>query len=754
MPSPPSAAARRAPPLHPALTGGFLFVVALTAVLVTAGQGGGADLAWSVAGHGDVARSLVAGDGLRTHSTLPAVLHTYSELYIPLHDGSWPEAWRSPGLALALAPFVGTLGASDASLVLGLATIFALWALTVWWVVGSRFGQGVGATVALVAAACPALLHAAVPGGLGTLLFGSVVLLFAHLAAEGVGRADLRLRLWAPLGLLAAAGWCLHPGFSVGVLAVAAAVLARGFREHGRGHAPTALAATLFVLAFFSGTMPLRLARASNMGTTESPTLWWGLLQGMVEGRPRQLYASWGPEDLMVQGRLWRLPLHAGARLGLGALAFAAALLPLAAGRAVQRRGSTGWLSAPRARWAAVGGLLVVLVAIQPGLPGRGSSRVERPALEALEALTVVERTPRGWILASDVAEQLGWYAARPTVALPDDPEVLLEMARHHSLAGLHLSASGDGATDRSAWRRLRQDPEAWRRYLERLGMAEVWSDGHDLLCAWPDGYLPYIMLPGQTVADRLAASPDGEALQRIDLSIWYAPDVGRLRRRLEGFIWGSPGLPTGGPERIDRGVQGPLADVPGLERVDALTIPMGSGQQATTHHLVPSRPNGELVVVHQGHACAFDADGVGDLARALVARGHAVLAVSMPGCGQDDCRGVCIDRHEELFAEGSKDEDSPIRFFVEPVVSSLNALAADYERISMAGLSGGGWTTTLCAALDPRITTSVSVAGTLPRALRWGGSLGDVGPCTAWPATPTCTCSRRTSGGDRTASC
>jgi hypothetical protein len=43
-----------------------------------------------------------------------------------------------------------------------------------------------------------------------------------------------------------------------------------------------------------------------------------------------------------------------------------------------------------------------------------------------------------------------------------------------------------------------------------------------------------------------------------------------------------------------------------------------------------------------------------------------------------------------------------------------------------MAGLSGGGWTTTLYAAVDPGIRYSFPVAGTIPLYLRTGGSVGD----------------------------
>ena len=45
-----------------------------------------------------------------------------------------------------------------------------------------------------------------------------------------------------------------------------------------------------------------------------------------------------------------------------------------------------------------------------------------------------------------------------------------------------------------------------------------------------------------------------------------------------------------------------------------------------------------------------------------------------------------------------------------------------------MIGLSGGGWTTTLYAAIDPRVRLSFPVAGTLPDYLRLGrpGDKGD----------------------------
>src|SRR4029078_5123355 len=48
------------------------------------------------------------------------------------------------------------------------------------------------------------------------------------------------------------------------------------------------------------------------------------------------------------------------------------------------------------------------------------------------------------------------------------------------------------------------------------------------------------------------------------------------------------------------------------------------------------------------------------------------------------------------------------------------------YQTLHMLGLSGGGWTTTDYAAIGPGIRCSFPVAGTIPLALRSGGSVGD----------------------------
>jgi hypothetical protein len=105
-----------------------------------------------------------------------------------------------------------------------------------------------------------------------------------------------------------------------------------------------------------------------------------------------------------------------------------------------------------------------------------------------------------------------------------------------------------------------------------------------------------------------------------------------------------------------------------------------------------------------------------------LLGSGYAVLAAYMPHMRPDDCRTV---PHGQMFDLAIK-SGSQLKFFLEPVAISLNALRDRYKEVHMAGLSGGGWTTTLYAAVDPSIRCSFPVAGTIPLYLRSRGSIGD----------------------------
>lgn len=87
---------------------------------------------------------------------------------------------------------------------------------------------------------------------------------------------------------------------------------------------------------------------------------------------------------------------------------------------------------------------------------------------------------------------------------------------------------------------------------------------------------------------------------------------------------------------------------------------------------------------------------------------GHDLFVFSMPLKGINLGPGTTSDTLNTdhwWFLQWEDKGDFPMRYFVEPVVLTANyAKAQGYDAIFMAGLSGGGWSTTLAPALDNRI--------------------------------------------------
>jgi hypothetical protein len=208
-------------------------------------------------------------------------------------------------------------------------------------------------------------------------------------------------------------------------------------------------------------------------------------------------------------------------------------------------------------------------------------------------------------------------------------------------------------------------------------------------------------------------------------------------RRALIKYLWGSEGFPERRlPDLVKTNVATPVSHLTHLARVDELRMDTAPGLQGLAYHFVADRPNGELVVVHHGHGCTLDDDasasdvgyGLQRSIQALLREGYGVLGLFMPHMQPGDCTG----QHDRMFKTNAV--GSPLRFFLEPTAIALNYVktqsrAAEfpaYRAFHMIGLSGGGWTTTVYAAVDPTIRCSFPVAGTIPLYLRTGGSVGD----------------------------
>lgn len=219
-------------------------------------------------------------------------------------------------------------------------------------------------------------------------------------------------------------------------------------------------------------------------------------------------------------------------------------------------------------------------------------------------------------------------------------------------------------------------------------------------------------------------------------------------------LVW-PEGLPTNRP-RVTEG----LEDCPELTSIDKKLITRIDRYDVDVagwdfHSLVfvaypqaTSQPP-RLAIVHAGHmpegAENYLSSGLSDSIDHLLKRGFIVAAVQMPLAGwNQDADGklpsgqtFALKRrltggHDELFAAIEPAvKGQALRPFLEPVVVATNELLArhaDHQGLLMTGLSGGGWTTHLSAAVDPRIDVSIPVAGALPLYARpfSRGSKGD----------------------------
>lgn len=211
-------------------------------------------------------------------------------------------------------------------------------------------------------------------------------------------------------------------------------------------------------------------------------------------------------------------------------------------------------------------------------------------------------------------------------------------------------------------------------------------------------------------------------------LRISTPEDVEKRRKLLIDVIWEGDGFPALAlPVKIELDVKDSLlGTVAGARRVDRYisiqkTPIMQKGLPSHLLHVFAAAKSRKLVLYLQGHGGSFRKKGK-PVVVALVAAGYDVLGIDMPLYTDNvmvDLPGLgplWLSSHEDLEFVGR-----PMAFFFQPVAEGLNyALQKyDYEQVYMIGFSGGGWTTTVYASIDPRVRRSYAVAGTYPVYLR-----------------------------------
>ncbi|MFC1975209.1 hypothetical protein ACFLXQ_02280 [Chloroflexota bacterium] len=275
------------------------------------------------------------------------------------------------------------------------------------------------------------------------------------------------------------------------------------------------------------------------------------------------------------------------------------------------------------------------------------------------------------------------------------------------------------------------------KRKLNKIGIQAA-----RLLLAFLCGILVGIQLPSLLLRAGILP-PFGNPTVEIDpflletdvnslILIDNEADVLFKRNELIEFIWGKEGFPdTELPDKIEADiVDVRYKDLDNLKQINKVTIIMAWQINSVAYHFVPEQGNQRLVVYHQGHYGDFIFGK--EAIQRFLSRGYAVIALSMPLYGLNNRPVVDLPRtgklkiadHDHLkFLQ--MENGHPVKFFLQPVAVVLNyAQQYDYTATTMMGLSGGGWTTTLYAAIDTRILRSYPVAGTLPIYLRPGYGL------------------------------
>jgi len=249
-----------------------------------------------------------------------------------------------------------------------------------------------------------------------------------------------------------------------------------------------------------------------------------------------------------------------------------------------------------------------------------------------------------------------------------------------------------------------------------------------------------------------------GEQNENGKINISSEKDVIAKRERLIKHIWGEKGLLS---DRLVDNVETNIVfttkdgETPyqtlynasgNLKQIDRYKIFLPNSFVSNVYHFRPVKSINKVFLYHAGHdPGGFHSEDKGNndgiepglVIPRLLKEGYDVIGFMMPLFG-NDIPSVEIDNNvgKINFPAGSIKGHNlmfdylelPYTYFMEPILATVNYLEKNYEfsDIYLMGLSGGGWATTLYAALDPRIKFSFPVAGSIPNYLRYDGDIGD----------------------------
>ncbi len=205
------------------------------------------------------------------------------------------------------------------------------------------------------------------------------------------------------------------------------------------------------------------------------------------------------------------------------------------------------------------------------------------------------------------------------------------------------------------------------------------------------------------------------------------------IRARLNQLVLGQDSLPHSMPDTIYKITDKAYEDVENLDYIEQFEVHQQYGLNSVGNIFHPEKSNNQLLIYHQGHVGGFIRSK--DVMERFINEGFTVYAFSMPLRGKNKQETIPLEKMGNMKTLGSHENfkflDQPLSIFAKPVIVMTNyAALKNFDAISMCGISGGGWTTTLIAAMDPRINYSFPVSGSYPFFIRFeiaeGRSYGD----------------------------
>lgn len=162
--------------------------------------------------------------------------------------------------------------------------------------------------------------------------------------------------------------------------------------------------------------------------------------------------------------------------------------------------------------------------------------------------------------------------------------------------------------------------------------------------------------------------------------------------------------------------------DLQNLASIDKVIIQQNHNINSIAYIFYPKKNNGKSFIYHQGHRGNFLLGK--KTINFLVDLGYTVAALDLPLVGFNNTPTIHFKKFGNLALTEHKfmeHIDDPISYFINPVKCILDIFESKkFNEINMIGISGGGWVTTVTAAIDERITYSFPVAGTYPMYIRF----------------------------------